>query len=132
MAGNTEYKREWAKENLDRISLTVPKGYKETIHTHAAAHNESLNSFIKRAIKETMERDLVLDVRMNDAAAVGECEIAAEDHAELKETTEPATISKPESTYYSYTFSAKTPRKLRENEVSVVYPTSPPSPRDTK
>lgn len=33
MAGNTEYKNAWAKENLDRISLTVPKGKRETTGT---------------------------------------------------------------------------------------------------
>lgn len=41
----------------DRINLTVSKGEKETIQTHAEAHSESVNGFINRAITETMERD---------------------------------------------------------------------------
>lgn len=43
--------------NYDRINLTVPKGTKNTIQTHAAARSESVNGFINRAISETMERD---------------------------------------------------------------------------
>ena len=41
----------------DRINLTVPKGQKDDIQSHAEAHGESVNGFINRAIKETMERD---------------------------------------------------------------------------
>lgn len=43
--------------NYDRINLTVPKGRKIEIKAHAEAYGESVNSFIGRAIKETMERD---------------------------------------------------------------------------
>lgn len=41
----------------DRINLTVPKGEKEVIQTHAAAQGESVNGFINRAIAEAMERE---------------------------------------------------------------------------
>lgn len=41
----------------DRINLTVPKGQKEVIKSHAEAQGESVNGFINRAIEETMERD---------------------------------------------------------------------------
>ncbi len=44
-------------KNYDRVNLTMPKGRKETIKSHAAALSESVNSFINRAIDETMERD---------------------------------------------------------------------------
>ena len=57
MAGKTEYKNNWQKENMDRINLTMPKGRKEVIKDHAAAHGESVNGFINRAISETIERD---------------------------------------------------------------------------
>lgn len=57
MAGTTQYKNNWQKANLDRISLTVPKGQKEQIQSHATAHGESVNGFINRAICETIERD---------------------------------------------------------------------------
>ena len=57
MAGKTEYKNQWQKENVDRINLTVPKGQKAEIQAHAETRGESLNGFVKRAIAETMERD---------------------------------------------------------------------------
>lgn len=44
----------------DRINLTVPKGQKDDIQSHAEAHGESVNGFINRAIKETMERDATI------------------------------------------------------------------------
>ena len=47
----------YVKANYDRIELTVPKGRKDTIKAHAGARGESVNSFIGRAIDETMERD---------------------------------------------------------------------------
>ncbi len=43
--------------NYDRINLTVPKGQKEEIKAHAESKGESVNSFINRAIKQTMESD---------------------------------------------------------------------------
>lgn len=48
----------YVKNNYDRIELTVkPKGKKEELKAHAEKKGETLNSFINRAIKETMERD---------------------------------------------------------------------------
>lgn len=43
--------------NYDRINLTVPKGQKEEIKAHAESRGESVNSFINRAIKQTIESD---------------------------------------------------------------------------
>ncbi len=57
MAGKTDYKNQWQKDNVDRVNLTLPKGQKEIIKAHAEAHSETVNGFIKRAISETMERD---------------------------------------------------------------------------
>ena len=57
MAGKTEYKNQWQKQNMDRINLTVPKGQKDAIKFHATAQGESLNGFINRAIAEAIERD---------------------------------------------------------------------------
>lgn len=57
MAGKTEYKNNWQKENVDRINLIVPKGQKEAIKAHAEARGESVNGFVNRAISEAMERD---------------------------------------------------------------------------
>lgn len=47
----------YMKENYDRINLTLPKGSKEEIRQHAEARSESINGFIGRAIRETMDRD---------------------------------------------------------------------------
>lgn len=57
MAGRTDYKNQWQKENMDRISLALPKGRKDEIKSHAQKHGESVNGFIARAITETIERD---------------------------------------------------------------------------
>lgn len=48
-------------KTYDRINLTIPKGRKELIQTHAAARGESVNGFIGRAIVETMARDQARD-----------------------------------------------------------------------
>ncbi len=50
-------KNRWNDKAYDRINLTVPKGQKTLIQEHAASQEESMNGFIQRAIKETMERD---------------------------------------------------------------------------
>lgn len=47
----------YVKSNYDRINLTVPKGERATIQAHAEQQGESTTAFIKRAIRETMERD---------------------------------------------------------------------------
>lgn len=57
VAGKTEYKNNWQKENVDRINLIVPKGQKDTIKAHAETRGESMNGFINRAISETIEKE---------------------------------------------------------------------------
>lgn len=47
----------YISKNYDRINLTLMKGEKEQIQAHATAHDESVNAFINRAIKNTMEQD---------------------------------------------------------------------------
>lgn len=53
--------RKRANENYlktqEEIKIRVPKGEKGIISAHAKQQGESVNSFIIRAIKETMERD---------------------------------------------------------------------------
>ena len=45
---------------LDEIRIRIKQdGTKEKITAHAAARGESVNAFISRAIRETMERDQV-------------------------------------------------------------------------
>ena len=47
----------YVKNSYDRIDLKLQKGEKEKINQHAARNGESINSFINRAITETMQRD---------------------------------------------------------------------------
>ena len=53
----TEYKNQFIAENYDRVNLTVPKGKKDVIKAHAEQRGEKVNTFINRAIDETMARD---------------------------------------------------------------------------
>lgn len=48
---------EWINNTYDRINLTVPKGDKDVIKSHAAARGHSINSFINEAINEKMDRE---------------------------------------------------------------------------
>ena len=57
MAGKTEYKNQWASENYQRISLTVKKGAKDALQQVASEQGESLNGYIKQAIKERVQRE---------------------------------------------------------------------------
>ena len=47
----------YMKNNYDEIKVRVGKGRKAQIQAHAELLGESVNSFINRAIAETMERD---------------------------------------------------------------------------
>ncbi len=49
--------RTWDSNNLDRISVALPKGQRDIIKAHAESMGESTNKFIQRAINETIERD---------------------------------------------------------------------------
>lgn len=49
--------KKYISEKLDEIKLRVPKGEREIIRSHAEKMGQSLNGFIRRAIKETIERD---------------------------------------------------------------------------
>lgn len=44
-------------EKIDRLSITVPAGKRDTIKDHAARQGESVNAFVTRAIDETIDRD---------------------------------------------------------------------------
>ena len=44
-------------QKFDDLRIRVPAGEKEIIEKHAASKGESVNSFVCRAVAETMERD---------------------------------------------------------------------------
>lgn len=59
MGGKTsaKSKNDWIAKAYDRINLTLPKGQKDIIKSHAEGRGESVNAFINRAIDNQMERD---------------------------------------------------------------------------
>ena len=52
-----KWQNDYISRTYDRVNLTMPKGRKEVVQTHAEARGESLNAFINWAITEKMERD---------------------------------------------------------------------------
>lgn len=54
---STRAQNKYIQKAYDRINLTVEKGKKDAIKAHAESKGESVNGFINRAIKETMERE---------------------------------------------------------------------------
>ena len=60
MAASEAQKRaiaKWQKEKVDEVKFRVPKGERALIQEHAKEQGESTTAFIKRAIREAMERD---------------------------------------------------------------------------
>ena len=49
--------KKYINEKLDEIKFRVPKGERDMLKHHAEKMGESVNAFIYRAVKETMERD---------------------------------------------------------------------------
>ena len=49
--------QKWDAENLDRVSVALPKGKKNEIKEAAAANGETMNQYIKAAIDQRLERD---------------------------------------------------------------------------
>lgn len=54
---STASKQKYNEKTYDRIALTVKKGEREQLKSHAEKRGESLNGFINRAIRETVQRD---------------------------------------------------------------------------
>ena len=49
--------KKYITEKLDDVRFRVPKGEREMLKKHAEKMGESVNAFIYRAVKETIERD---------------------------------------------------------------------------
>ena len=45
------------RQKIEELRFSVPKGEKQRIVDHAASRGESINSFLRRAVEETIERD---------------------------------------------------------------------------
>ena len=52
-----ESNKKWDSANLDRVSIAMPKGKRETIKAAAAAAGESMNQYIIGVVDERMERE---------------------------------------------------------------------------
>ena len=52
-----EGNKRWDDKNLDRVSLAMPKGKKDSIKAAAAAVGESMNQYILAAVDARMEQD---------------------------------------------------------------------------
>ena len=53
----TKAKHKYNAKAYDSFLTYVSKGQKPDLQAHAATMGESLNGFVNRAIKETLERD---------------------------------------------------------------------------
>lgn len=49
--------KKWQAEKVDDIRFRAPKGKRKEIRDHAESQGETMNSFLNRAVTETMERD---------------------------------------------------------------------------
>ena len=47
----------YRKENYDQLVVKIRKGEKALLKAYANDHDESLNSFVKRAINEAIKRE---------------------------------------------------------------------------
>ena len=56
-----ESARKWDSNNLDRLSIALPKGSREAIKAAADRAGQSINGYIKQAVDERMERDEAKD-----------------------------------------------------------------------
>lgn len=71
MSENYQYKKKYnekylAKMDEIRIRMSKDSGLKEAIQTHAEGRGESVQSFIIRAIIETMDRDTYPKILIDD------------------------------------------------------------------
>lgn len=57
MINRTKEINEYKKANYKRVSLELKKDFYNEIQEHIEETGESLNGFIKRAIKEQLKRD---------------------------------------------------------------------------
>ena len=55
------------RKKYDLIQIRTPLGERDKIAEHAASRGESINAFINRAIKETMDRDNTVDINNNES-----------------------------------------------------------------
>ena len=50
----TNYKRAFNEKAYDRISVTIPKGCKSAVETHAKSKGESVNGLVNALLRQDM------------------------------------------------------------------------------
>ena len=61
---STATKKKWNAENYDRIALSVKKGAKLTLQQAAKEKGESINGYIKTALKTQYKSDTGEDIEL--------------------------------------------------------------------
>ena len=64
MSQDTEYKNRFAAEKYDRVGLMLKKGSKELLNNAAAKNSESLNAYIKKAVRKQYKRETGNDIEL--------------------------------------------------------------------
>ena len=54
----TEYIRRFNEEHYDTLRIVVPKGFKDSIKTHAKERGMSLSAWVMQAIKNSLDEGL--------------------------------------------------------------------------
>ncbi len=54
----------YIKNNYDRLNITIPKGSKSLIEAAAQANNESINGYVKKAVKAKYEADTGKEIEL--------------------------------------------------------------------
>lgn len=54
----------YVKNNYDKILFTIPKGKREVLKDFAEAQGESVNSYIKQAVKQRIKADTGEDIEL--------------------------------------------------------------------
>lgn len=57
------YRNKYNAEHYDTVHVKLPRGGKQEMLAHISMTGETMNGFIKRSIKETMERDVEKECR---------------------------------------------------------------------
>lgn len=64
MAGKTEYKNSFNAEKYDRVGLMIKKGSKTALQEVATEKGESINGYIKNALKMQYKADTGKDIEL--------------------------------------------------------------------
>ena len=59
LSPKTQYDLEYAKKNIKRVPLDMQKEEYDKLKAAAESSGEKVNAYIKRAIRERMERDVI-------------------------------------------------------------------------